>query len=345
MNDAVALHDADVGISVGSPGGGSVYLFATDHDGDGLAAGLGRELGWLNAEPANCGGCGMQVADTKVTGWMWGENTGWINLHCQNNYGPACAGSPGGNWGVSNDKAGNLKGYAWGENVGWINFSCQNNGTCGSTANYGVHINAVTGDFSGYAWGERKGRPEMNNAVPFRALFSVARIRFTRLIVALAIVVLAIGLPVHRAPAQSSADPPFTAVCTSTTAFGSNVMANCDSTELAHIETAIAVDPDDPNHLVGGSNDVEVPPSGGTDFAAKFLAGYYTSFDGGATWLNGHLPPVGFQTSDPTVAFERRGMSTTECCPLTCSAVAVSHLVETSRCHAPTTVAGPLALG
>jgi len=61
-------------------------------------------------------------------------------------------------------------------------------------------------------------------------------------------------------------------------------MTNCDSTLLPHNETAIAVDPNDPNHLTAGSNDTQLPPSGAAG-AAKSVAGYYTSFDGGATWL------------------------------------------------------------
>src|SRR5262245_25306728 len=48
---------------------------------------------------------------------------------------------------------------------------------------------------------------------------------------------------------------PFNAVCMAETAFGSNVMANCDSTVLPHNETAIVVDPNDANHLAAGSND------------------------------------------------------------------------------------------
>jgi hypothetical protein len=115
----------------------------------------GEAVGWLNAEPANCSGCGVQVTDTGLTGYMWGESIGWINLSCQNNP-STCATTA--NYGVTNDGAGNLAGYAWGESVGWISFSCQNNPpTCATTANYGVAINPTTGVFSGYAWGESIG--------------------------------------------------------------------------------------------------------------------------------------------------------------------------------------------
>ena len=110
----------------------------------------------------------MQVASTNVTGYMWGENIGWINLSCRNTYGASCTGSPGGSWGVTNDNAGNLSGRAWAENVGWISFSCQNNpGTCAATGSYGVHISTSTGDFSGYAYGENVGWISFSDTSPY----------------------------------------------------------------------------------------------------------------------------------------------------------------------------------
>jgi Thrombospondin type 3 repeat len=120
--------------------------------------------GWLNAEPANCGNCGVQASNTKLTGYIWGENMGWINLSCQNNN--TCAG-PGGNWGVTNNGSGALSGYAWAENAGWISFSCQNNpSSCAGTGNYGVSISGSTGVFSGYAWGENIGWVSFSDTSP-----------------------------------------------------------------------------------------------------------------------------------------------------------------------------------
>jgi hypothetical protein len=38
------------------------------------------------------------------------------------------------------------------------------------------------------------------------------------------------------------------------------------------------------------------------------VAGYYTSFDGGRSWLNGQVPPGSFtQTGDPTIGFDTNG--------------------------------------
>jgi hypothetical protein len=106
---------------------------------------------------------------------------------------------------------------------------------------------------------------------------------------------------------NESVGGPFTSLCTSSTTFGSNVIANCDSTVLPHNETAIVVDPASSSHLVAGSNDTELP-SNGASGSAKTVAGYYTSFDGGTTWVNGQVPSGSFtQTSDPSVVFDTNG--------------------------------------
>ncbi len=102
---------------------------------------------------------------------------------------------------------------------------------------------------------------------------------------------------------NESGGGPFTSLCTSSTAFGSNLMANCDSTVLPHNETAVIVDPNDPNHVVAGSNDTELLSG-----SAKTALGFYTSFDGGRSWLNGQVPAGGFaQNSDPAVGFDTMG--------------------------------------
>jgi hypothetical protein len=127
-----------------------------------------------------------------------------------------------------------------------------------------------------------------------------------------AVLAMAVGLPSHAVQAQS---PPFTGVCTTTTPspFGTNVMTNCDSTVLPHFETTIAVDPTNPNHVVGGSIANEEPingivrPFGRPPTGAKFLDDYYTSFDGGATWIGGQVPGRFVSNADPSVAFDSRG--------------------------------------
>ena len=94
----------------------AVFVRAENVDPNEMGAQYGwSETGWLNAEPDS--GSGMHIQSDKLTGFVWGENIGWINLHCENN--DTCATV---SYGVVNDGAGNLSGFAWGENVGWINF-------------------------------------------------------------------------------------------------------------------------------------------------------------------------------------------------------------------------------
>ena len=59
-------------------------------------------------------------------------------------------------------------------------------------------------------------------------------------------------------------------------------------------ETTIAVDPNNPQHLVAGANDYRVC----CDFTGlnDATGGAYTSFDGGATWTNTMVPGLTAET-------------------------------------------------
>jgi hypothetical protein len=94
------------------------------------------------------------------------------------------------------------------------------------------------------------------------------------------------------------------ATCTDGTNLGGgNIRINCDSTIFPHNEMSIAVDPKDPNHVVAGSNDYELFFQGGF-VVERIIAGFYTSFDHGTTWINGHVDPDGFTfNGDPAIAF------------------------------------------
>ncbi|HNW71472.1 MAG TPA: carboxypeptidase-like regulatory domain-containing protein [Candidatus Paceibacterota bacterium] len=87
-------------------------------------------------------GQAVQVTDTKLTGHIWSEKTGWINLNSSNG-------------GVTNTEDGTLGGYAWGENTGWINFN---------PTNGGVTINN-SGKFVGWAWAQNYGWIKFNCSV------------------------------------------------------------------------------------------------------------------------------------------------------------------------------------
>jgi len=81
---------------------------------------------------------------------------------------------------------------------------------------------------------------------------------------------------------------------------GPNVRANQDTGGAPQNETAIAIDPADPLHAVGGANDYR---------NGDARCGFYTTFDGGDTWVDGTLPLLGtFDASgDSDVAFGPNG--------------------------------------
>src|SRR5438309_363289 len=93
-------------------------------------------------------------------------------------------------------------------------------------------------------------------------------IGFLRPVVLVAALVVTMGLSILPVQAQAS---PSTGVCSTTapSPFGSNVLMNCDSTVNPHNETAIAVDPNDPSHLIAGSNDFEHTASGTFGFGTN----------------------------------------------------------------------------
>ncbi len=81
----------------------------------------------------------IKITDTAITGYVWGNETGWIN------FAPTGAG-------VTVDAAtGLLYGTAWSQAGGWINFRPSNSGTIVNDIPIGVSITA-DGGLYGYAW-------------------------------------------------------------------------------------------------------------------------------------------------------------------------------------------------
>lgn len=77
----------------------------TDPTGSDSQYAYAENVGWLNAEPGGDSGDGIQVNNLDLTGWMWGENIGWVSMSCDN------TGSCGTvAYGVLNDACGNLTG-------------------------------------------------------------------------------------------------------------------------------------------------------------------------------------------------------------------------------------------
>jgi hypothetical protein len=88
---------------------------------------------------------------------------------------------------------------------------------------------------------------------------------------------------------------------------------SCNVTELGQDfnpdnEIAIAVDPNDPNHLLAGSNDYYYRFNNASGSRQAIVpTGFFTSFDGGATWIDGQIPMrIGNGAGDPSPAFDGR---------------------------------------
>lgn len=96
--------------------------------------------------------------------------------------------------------------------------------------------------------------------------------------------------------------------CESTGDPDATIDLSCDDQTSPENETPIAVDPEDPDHLLAGSNDYFVQFKGGT-IVARVPTGFFVSFDGGATWTDGQIPmgPGGNGgNGDPVPAFNAK---------------------------------------
>jgi hypothetical protein len=86
---------------------------------------------------------------------------------------------------------------------------------------------------------------------------------------------------------------------------------NTDTEPIAgpHNETSIAVDPTNPNHLIGSANDYQLVPNPDGSVTETVYSRAHVSFDRGQTWTNYAIPfPSKYDaTGDPAVAFDADG--------------------------------------
>jgi len=99
-----------------------------------------------------------------------------------------------------------------------------------------------------------------------------------------------------------------TAICSTVTSTAANVNTDCEH-NVPHNETSIAVNPTDPNNILGGANDYQLALNPGGHVSETLLSRAHVSFDGGRTWTE---YPVNsnsaYQASgDPSVAFDASG--------------------------------------
>lgn len=94
------------------------------------------------------------IAHTYISGYIWCENIGWINLGHLPLDGIAHANTDHTDYGVNRaPTTGLLSGYAWSENAGWINFS---GGALAAPPNP-ARLDTGSSRFRGFAWGENIG--------------------------------------------------------------------------------------------------------------------------------------------------------------------------------------------
>jgi hypothetical protein len=101
--------------------------------------------------------------------------------------------------------------------------------------------------------------------------------------------------------------------CTSAGNPSAAVDISCNTSEFGQDfapdnEIAIAVNPNDPDHLVAGSNDYYYRFNNATGARQALVpTGFFTSFDGGLTWIDGQIPMrSGNGAGDPAPAFDAK---------------------------------------
>ena len=99
-----------------------------------------------------------------------------------------------------------------------------------------------------------------------------------------------------------------TPICSTTTSNAANVNTSCEL-NTPHNETSIAVNPTNPNNIIGGANDYQLAINKGGHVAETLLSRAHVSFDGGKTWTEYPLNANStYQASgDPAVAFDAAG--------------------------------------
>lgn len=121
----------------------------------------------------------------------------------------------------------------------------------------------------------------------------------------------AVDAPAPVTAAQFGVHPsakPGTAICMTPTQTGANVNTDCETTG-PHNETSIAVNPANPNNIIGGANDYQLSLNPGGHVSETVLSRAHVTFDGGRTWamypLNANSAYQA--TGDPAVAFDDAG--------------------------------------
>jgi hypothetical protein len=100
-----------------------------------------------------------------------------------------------------------------------------------------------------------------------------------------------------------------TRTCQQTGNPAANIDISCDDPVNPDNETPIVTDPNNPDHLLAGSNDYFLTFKG-SGIQERVPTGFFTSFDGGSTWTDGQIPMGNGSgkggNGDPSPAFDAK---------------------------------------
>lgn len=108
-------------------------------------------------------------------------------------------------------------------------------------------------------------------------------------------------------PGESQYKNPSSPICANPTSTASNVNTDCEG-NAPHNETSIAINPTNPQNMIGSANDYQLKLSPGGTVNETAYSRAHVTFDGGKTWTTYPIPYKGYiTTGDPGVAFDASG--------------------------------------
>jgi hypothetical protein len=108
-------------------------------------------------------------------------------------------------------------------------------------------------------------------------------------------------------PGESTYKNPSSPICSNPTSTDPNVNTDCEG-NAPHNETSIAINPTNPDNMIGSANDYQLRVSSGGTINETAFSRAHVTFDGGQTWTTYPIPYKGYtSTGDPAVSFDANG--------------------------------------
>jgi hypothetical protein len=108
-------------------------------------------------------------------------------------------------------------------------------------------------------------------------------------------------------PGESTYKNPSSPICSNPTSTDPNVNTDCEG-NAPHNETSIAINPTNPDNMIGSANDYQLRVSSGGTINETAFSRAHVTFDGGKTWTTYPIPYKSYTTTgDPAVSFDADG--------------------------------------